>query len=1186
MIPDRHLAGGVSLCAINPLRPPCPVVGDTIWNSAEGAAAALALADLAQNLSAPLIVVCDNTAAMDQWTDELCFFLGDSSLIRRFPDWETLPYDQVSPSSDIISDRLRLLSALPAMKRGVVLTTVAALMHRLPPPAAMSDRLSALRVGMSSPVNRISDGLRYQGYHPVRQVSVPGDMTARGSLIDFFPVGGGLPCRVEFDDEQIESLRLFDPETQMSVKQITTMDILPATEVPLDEAGRRNFQVAWRDTFPGNPMQSEIYRDLSEGKTPSGVEYYLPLFFPATAVLFDYLPPASVLFFSVDKAALARFHAMACARYKQQLENDPEKPLVLPEQLFLSVEDLDAMWSRYPRVWLESDSAPIEAGPPLRPVADEEGDGEVSMATAVAEIVPVARLRLVSRPPVSAPIDHRAADPLASFKYFLANFSGRVLLAADTPGAAEELLDMLRPEGLHPVRCETFHGFLAAEAPLGLVVGALDRGLWLADPELAVLGEPQLFGQRIRQRGRSKEKDDPLSLDELTPGIAVVHDTHGVGRYRGLVRLERDGVLSEFLSLEYAEGDFLYVPVSTLRHVHRYIGADNEEAPWHKLGGSQWERQRSRAARHARDTAAELLAIQARRSQVTGRAFQVNADNLRAFQSAFPFTATPDQSEAVQQIIADMKRDQPMDRLLAGDSGFGKTEVAMNAAFIAIENHCQVAVLAPTTLLSQQHYRNFCDRFADWPVRIAQLSRLIGSREEKKLIDGLNDGSVDIVIGTHKLLHKRLRYKRLGLLVIDEEHRFGVRQKEKLKAMRWETDILSLTATPIPRTLHMALSGLRSLSVLSTAPARRQPVRTRLAVWDDALLRDVLSRELQRGGQAFFVHNRVETIADMTERVRALLPGTDVRYAHGRMSEVELERVMIDFYHRRFPVLVCTTIIENGIDIPTANTLIVDQAHRFGLAQLYQLRGRVGRSHRHAWAYFLTPPPSVLPAAAARRLRAIAALDSLGVGFTLAMNDMEIRGTGSVFGEDQSGHIIRVGYGTYLELLRQAVVELDSGSKDDYPFDGYGQDVDVDLGIPALFPQDYVPDMPQRLRLYRKMAAAGNEVELAAFRREVVDRFGKLPAEADNLLSSHLLRFYAAQLGIRDISFHNKRVIVQFDNNPAVSVEHILTLVRREPDAYRLTGTNRISIACDLPPDTGRIRCTTAMLEKLRARAA
>jgi transcription-repair coupling factor (superfamily II helicase) len=1151
---------------ISPLQPVIPEAAGArcCWTRLYGASRSLALAAAARIAARPLLVLAPDSVRADRIVEELKFFRDprEDWPILTFPDWETLPYDVFSPYQDIVSERLETLVTLPGLRRGVLVAPLSTAMHRLPPREYLQARSLMLAVGQRIDTAAFRRQLADIGYRTVGQVAEHGDIAVRGSLIDIYPMGARQPYRLDLLDDTIESIRVFDPETQRSLERVERVRLLPAQEVPLTDDAVARFRAGWRARFPGNPMNCPVYRDVSQGLAPAGIEYYLPLFYAETHSLFDYLADDAIVV-TLDGAAeaAAEFWGDVERRYEQG-RHDVERPLLPPADMFFAPSDLGRRLAAFAQVHI----------------------GDLDMDQAPAAIA------FATSAPLGVPVTARAADPLAPLKRFAGEFGGRLLLVAESAGRREMLIDLLRAAGLEHKLVAGWSEFLVDTCPIGLAVASIEEGAQIDAPRIAVIGEAQLFGERAQQRRlrRRAARDAEAIIRDLTElriGAPVVHEEHGIGRYRGLVTLCVDEVPAEFICIEYAEGDKLYVPVTALDRVSRYTGIDPDHAPLHRLGSGQWERARRRAAEQVCDVAAELLELHARRAARPGLEYAVDEEGYRAFSAIFPFEETPGQLDAIAAVLGDMRADRPMDRLVCGDSGFGKTEVAMRAAFIAVCNNRQVAVLTPTTLLAQQHYHNFRDRFADWPVRVELLSRFRAGREQQEVIEGLKRGVVDIVIGTHKLLQSGIEYAHLGLVIIDEEHRFGVRQKEKIKALRANVDVLTLTATPIPRTLNLALAGLRELSIISTPPARRLAVKSFVREWDDGLIREAILRELRRGGQAYFLHNKIENIGEIARRVESLLPEARVRIAHGRMPEQELERVMLDFYHRRFNVLVCTTIIESGIDVPNANTIIVNRADKLGLAQLYQLRGRVGRSHHRAYAYLIIPPRRALAADAVKRLEAIESLEELGVGFTLATHDLEIRGAGEILGEEQSGHIQEIGFGLYMDMLERAVRALKSGRPPDLerPLDSGAE---INLHIPALLPEDYLPDVHERLILYKRIAGAADEDRLADLREEIIDRFGPLPPAAQNLFRVASLKLKAKPIGIRKIDFGPKGGRLYFHAQPAVDPQRVIHLIQSQPRAYRLDGADKLRILGEYPDAAARIGQLVSVLDQLSTRDA
>ncbi|MCC9001828.1 MAG: transcription-repair coupling factor, partial [Candidatus Competibacter sp.] len=1049
------------------------------------------------------------------------------------------------------SQRLTALYRLPQRKRGVLVVPVATLMQRLAPRDYLDRYALLLKVGEKLDSEDFRRRLEAAGYVCVSQVVEHGEFAVRGSIIDLFPMGAERPYRIELFDDEVESIRDFDPDTQLSVAKVKQIELLPAREFPLDKETISRFRQAYRRQFEGDPQRSAIYRDISAGNAPGGIEYYLPLFFEQTATLFDYLPEATlVVLLEGVTEAMAAFREQLMDRYEQH-RYDAERPLLPPPALFLEAVQVERALARYLRVELR-----------------EAGDGGTNYPTA---------------PPPVLPLEPRAERPTAALENFLAEFPGRVLFAAESAGRREVLLDTLRGYGLKLQVCESWTEFLAREdLRLALTVAPLEQGLLLTDPPLAIIAEPQLYGERVRQVRRRTSNRDPdaiiRNLTDLNPGTPVVHEEHGIGRYAGLERLEVAGIDGEFVVVEYAGGDRLYVPVASLHLLSRYTGASPESAPLHKLGSGQWEKVRRKAAEQVNDAAAELLDIYARREARPGHAFSLTETDYFAFAAAFPFEETPDQQAAIEAVIADMRADKPMDRVVCGDVGFGKTEVAMRAAFVAVQDGRQVAVLTPTTLLAQQHHQNFLDRFADWPVRIELLSRFRSAKQQAQTLQALAEGQVDILIGTHKLLQEGIQFKRLGLTIVDEEHRFGVKHKERLKSLRTEVDVLTLTATPIPRTLNMAMAGLRELSIIATPPVGRLAVKTFVGQWNKALIQEACQRELKRGGQIYFLHNEVETIQRMATQVAELAPGARIAIAHGQMRERDLEQVMLDFYHRRCNLLICTTIIESGIDVPSANTIIINRADKLGLAQLHQLRGRVGRSHHRAYAYLIVPPRKAMTVDAVKRIEAIESLEDLGAGFMLASHDLEIRGAGELLGEEQSGQIHEVGFTLYMDLLERAVQALKAGRVPelDRPLD-HGPE--IDLQSPALIPDDYLPDVHSRLILYKRIASARDDGELRELQVEMIDRFGLLPEPVKNLFRVTGLKLRATPIGIKKIEASPKGGRIVFGPEPKVDPAKLVQLIQQQRSVYKLDGKDKLRFVKELPDAETRV----AEVEKLLA---
>ncbi|MFI3190338.1 transcription-repair coupling factor [Crenothrix sp. D3] len=1108
-----------------PLHSPHSNKQTLIWTGLTGCADALALANaIAQENRLFVIVTPDNQTAL-QLIHELAFFLHNKHPILHFPDWETLPYDVFSPLPEITSERLKTLALLPDVKQGALVVSVNTLMHKLAPREHVLANSFAIKVGdvFNLELNRLK--LESVGYHCVSQVYAHAEFAIRGAIIDIFPMGSNVPFRLELWDDEVDSIRTFDPETQLSLEKIDQIQLFPAQEFPFTDASIKHFRQAFRDQFPNASAKNTLYVDVSKKISPNGIEYYLPLFVEQTATLFDYLPQNTVLVLSesFDDLALA-FYSEAEERYEQR-KYDIERPLLKPEALFLSAAQLAQASKQFARIILTSavDDNPL---PDLT-------------------------------------INAKLAEPAAALQHFVKDFQGKILFVAESAGRREALADKLRSHKIAAKQVDNWQAFLNSVVSPCLLVAPIDHGLLLDNPTLAIITESQLSGEKVEQRRRrrksaARELENIISnLNELGIGSPVVHQEHGVGRYLGLQTLTVGGIANEFLMLEYANHDKLYVPVSALQVISRYTGMNPEDAPLHKLGNDAWQKLKKKAIARIYDVAAELLEIHAKRAIKQGHAFSIDDDEYQAFADAFPFEETPDQQAAIEAILQDMASPQPMDRVICGDVGFGKTEVSMRAAFIAVQAGKQVAMLVPTTLLAQQHYQNYQDRFADWAVRVEVLSRFVSPKQQKQLAEQLAQGQIDIIIGTHALLSKELKYKALGLVVIDEEHRFGVRQKEHFKKLRHELDMLTLTATPIPRTLNMAMAGLRDISIIASPPPNRHVIKTFITEWVDAQIKEACLREIKRGGQVFFLHNDVKSMDKMARELGALIPEARIESAHGQMPERELERIMRDFYHQRFNLLLCSTIIESGIDIPSANTIIINRADKLGLAQLHQLRGRVGRSHHRAYAYFIVPPKSLLSKDAQKRLEAVEASGELGAGFMLSSHDMEIRGAGELLGDEQSGQIQEIGFSLYSELLERAVNALKSGKQPelDTPMD---KGVEVDLQAAALIPEDYLADIHVRLVLYKRISNTETAADLHELQIEMIDRFGLLPEPVKTLFSITVLKQQAEQLGIKKIEANAGGGRIIFTPQPNINAEQLINLIQTQAQTYKFDGADKL----------------------------
>ena len=1116
-----------------------------------GSSDALALADLSRN-GAPLFVVTADAHDASRLAEEIRWFAPELR-VALFPDWETLPWDAFSPHPDLVSERLAALWAITQGEADVLLAPAATALTRLPPTAYLAAYTFFLKKGQKLDADKLKSQMTLAGYAHVGQVMATGEYSVRGGLIDLFPMGSAVPYRIDLFDDEIESIKTFDVDTQRSLYPVPEVRLLPAREFPLDDEGRTRFRQKYREIFEGDPAKSPIYKDISNGVPPGGIEYYLPLFFEETATVFDYLPKDRVLVtHGAPDAAIRAFWKETAARY-EMLRHDAVRPILPPAELFLSEEDFFSRAKPWPRVVIGSGDTPS-----------------------------------VSRPLPPLAVERRAEVPLANLRNYVdaaARNNRRILLVAESAGRRESLHELLVQAGLRPGSCDNFAGFDDGNQSLGLTIAPIERGF--ETDQFALITENELFAHSsgARQARRAQQKKSTVDgwlrdLTELKIGDPVVHEHHGIGRYRGLISMDLGQGPSEFLELHYASDAKLFVPVAQLSVISRYTGSDPEAAPLHQLGSGQWEKAKRKAAEQARDTAAELLALYAQRAARKGHSFEFSEHDYDAFSAGFGFEETPDQAAAIESVLSDMKSGKPMDRLVAGDVGFGKTEVALRAAFAAVAGGKQVAVLCPTTLLCEQHFQNFSDRFADWPVKVAELSRFRTTKESNAALQGLNEGKVDIVIGTHKLIQDGVQFARLGLVIIDEEHRFGVRQKEALKKLRSEVDVLTLTATPIPRTLAMSIEGLRDFSVIATAPQKRLAIKTFVTRSSNGIIREAVLRELKRGGQVYFLHNEVDTIENARERLTALLPEARILVGHGQMSPHDLEQVMRDFTQQRANLLLCTTIIETGIDNPHANTILIHRSDRFGLAQLHQLRGRVGRSHHQAYAYLLVDDEKGLTKQAKQRLEAIQAMEELGSGFYLAMHDLEIRGAGEVLGDGQSGQMQEVGFALYSEMLNRAVSALRQGKHAnlDAPL---SITTEINLHAPALLPDAYCADVHERLTLYKRLANCEDDDAIRDMQEELIDRFGELPTQAKCLLDTHRVRLLAAKYGVTKLDARPDGLTVQFIPSPPIDPMKIISLIQKHRD-YKLAGQDKLQITkLHCPTVADRVQTVRSLFKQL-----
>lgn len=1121
-----------------------------------GSSLSLAIAEQVKQQPQLVVLIVPDTPTALRLEQEVRHLLpGDDLPVMLYPDWETLPFDQFSPHQDIISQRLETLYGLPALRRGLLIVPITTLMLRTPPRDWLEQNSLLLKTGDKLDLHALRQRLEQAGYRAVEQVLTHGEYAARGALLDLYPMGANQPFRIDFFDDEIDTLRPFDPETQRSKDKVNHIRLLPAREFPTDAAAIERFRGQYRERFTLRNEPESLYHRVSQSQFPAGIEYYFPMFFERTQTLFDSLPESLwVLTVGEYQAAATTFWQDVQERYEDR-RHDMLRPLLAPEDVFLNPNEVLQQLNHWPQLQLSP-----------TPVL-EKGDRQNAPITPLPELE----------------VEHQKSQPLSRLLDFCQQFKGRILFSVETAGRREALIDLFSGSAIKPWPYTSVSQFLAGNDPIGLLIGPLSQGFVLED-KLAIICEGDLLGGRVIQR-RRREKSKSLSPDtlirnlaELSIGQPVVHLDHGVGRYTGLQTLDAGGLKSEYLTLEYAGGDKLYVPVTALHLVGRYSGADDPAL--NKLGNESWAKAKRKAAEKVRDVAAELLDVYARRAAQPGEALPHDKDAYRQFANAFPFEETDDQLNAINAVLTDMTQPKAMDRLVCGDVGFGKTEVAMRAAFVAVHAGKQVAVLVPTTLLAQQHYDNFRDRFANWPVRVEMISRFKSAKEQAQVLSGLSDGQVDIVIGTHKLLSPNIKFNDLGLLIVDEEHRFGVRQKDKIKALRADVDILTLTATPIPRTLNMAMGGIRDLSIIATPPAKRLAVKTFVRESDHATIREAILRELKRGGQVYYLHNEVQSIENSADLLRELVPEARVAVAHGQMPERSLERVMTDFYHQRYNVLLCSTIIETGIDVPTANTIIIDRADRLGLAQLHQLRGRVGRSHHQAYAYLMTPHPKRMTTDAKKRLEAISALEDLGAGFILATHDLEIRGAGELLGDDQSGQITAIGFSLYMEMLEQAVAALQSG-KEPALDQLLRSQTEIELRLPALLPEDYIHDVNMRLSMYKRIATAEDAGALRELQVELIDRFGLLPEATKNLVALAELKLQASPLGIDKIDASASGGNITFSQDTKIDPSYLVGLLQSQPRIYKMDGPAKLKFAIPTPDASARLALIRDLLSEL-----
>lgn len=1134
------------------------------WGNLAGSSSALAIANAIQQDERPILLLTADSPSAQRLEQEILFFLGGSantSQIQLFPDWETLPYDHFSPHQDIVSQRLETLFELTNHNPKVIIVPVNTAMQRLAPVEYLAQYVLFLKTGQTLDIDSFRRQLEQAGYLHVNQVMTHSEFSVRGSIIDLFPMGSDKPFRIDLFDDEIDSISFFNTSDQRSEAKVTEIKLLPAREFPTDQNARKQFRDAFLDTFDENNSKESVFYQITKGTMPGGVEYYLPLFFNTTATIFDYLHDNTLLLMHGDiEFAANRFWDDINHRYEQYRYN-PVRPLLPPATLYTPVETLFAQCKQWPRVALDAGTLPSKGG----------------------------RTNYSIEPVLDIALDASKKIPAQALTNFIKKqkASTRIVFCAETQGRQENLLQLLRKTPYSPQPIAHFPDY--KDHLTSIVVGRVEHSFCVQqgkDDSVIFITETQLLGHQVssrRRRDKRKATDESAiirNLAELSTGQPVVHLEHGVGRFLGLQTLDAGGITTEFVALEYAKGAKLYVPVAYLNQISRYSGGDPDTAPLHTLGKDTWSKAKEKAAKKVRDVAAELLNVYAKRAAKPGYAHAIEWSEYQKFADSFPFAETPDQAQAISAVINDMGMPSAMDRLVCGDVGFGKTEVAMRAAFIAAHHGKQVAILVPTTLLAQQHFENFVNRFSDWPFNIQVMSRFVSTKNQKSVIAGLAEGTVDIVVGTHKLLQNDIKFADLGLVIIDEEHRFGVRQKDKFKALRNDVDILTLTATPIPRTLNMAMSGMRDLSIIATPPAKRLPIKTFVIKRNQEIIREAIMREILRGGQVYFLHNDIDTIASTLEELQGIVPEARIAIGHGQMRERELEGVMDDFYHQRYNVLLCTTIIETGIDVPSANTIIMDRADHLGLAQLHQLRGRVGRSHHQAYAYLLTPHPRRMTKDSIKRLEAIASLEDLGSGFALATHDLEIRGAGELLGDGQSGQIASVGFSLYMEMLDKAVAAIRSGKEPDLDY-SVAEQADVELKIPALFPEKYIGDINLRLSLYKRLASCQDKHEIDELHVELIDRFGLLPEPAKHLFQVTEFKLLADMIGIKKIEASAQGGLVEFKQDARIDPGYLIKMIQQHPTTYRFDGPTRLKVVKECQTAQARVDWVEQLLASL-----
>jgi transcription-repair coupling factor (superfamily II helicase) len=1113
------------------------------WGSLYGSAQALALIEFSKTQDNVILVLANDISHFEQLFKSLHFYNTDLDILR-FDNWEVLAFDHLSPHPDITSSRLNTLSKLPNLKRGIVITTLESLTQQLCPIEFNETYSFSLKVGDTLNMQTFTQRLLQIGYNRVTKVIEHGEFSVKDSLIDIYPIGENIPHRLDLFDQEITSIRLFNVLTQRSIETTQEVYLLPVREFAIDQNSIDIFKENYQKTFDNT--KSFIFDEVSKSRLPNGIEFYLSLFFTHTNTLFDYLPSNSIIATNQGFSALVELtYDEINSRYQQASENSDRPPLPI-KQVFIEKQQLFNQIKQRQRVLISSSKNKEKSG----------------------------RLNFASKLLPSLNINVQNKIPLEKFLVFERKFSGKILIVCESKGRQNMLNDLLIRHKLKPSLTKSWQDFLNSDKKLCITNDELSEGLLTEN--IAIITEINLFGadvvkQQRRKRAKHKDFDEAIkSLVEIQLGDPIVHESYGVGRYLGLKTQTFDNLTQDFLMLEYAKGSKLMVPITSLNLISRYSGVSPEIAPLHKLGTKQWAKAKKKTHEALYDIAAELLEIYAKRESHRGFSFPEPSDVYDSFVASFPFEETPGQLKAMGEVLRDMRSHKPMDRLVCGDVGFGKTEIAMRAAFLAVESSKQVVILVPTTLLANQHHESFKNRFINYPIEIATFSRFQSNKEQMQIKQKLVDGTIDIVIGTHKLMQGSIKYKQLGLVIIDEEHRFGVKQKESLKKIRGQSDVLTMTATPIPRTLNMALGSLRALSIIATPPQGRSAIQTFVKEWDNDTIVEACSREMHRGGQIFVLHNDIDSIDNIAEGLKSLMKNAHIRIAHGKMPSRELEQIMSDFYHGHFQILVCTTIIETGIDIPNANTIIINNAQNFGLAQLHQLRGRVGRSHHRAYAYLVIKPQQSLSDNARKRLEALESLEELGAGFMLAKHDLEIRGAGDLLGDNQSGKISEIGFNLYHDLLKRTVDAIRTGKKINLNAP-INHEINIDTGLGCIIPEAYLNDVHERLILYKRIANGKDNHELKDLQVEMIDRFGLLPNSINNLFAATRLKLFCEKIGIDKISIYDDKAHIIFSEKINIKPIKIINLVQTQPKNYQLKGQRQLIFKHEMPQDIERI---------------